>query len=95
MKKKNVLWDFFASVKLALFTLITLAVTSIIGTIIPQGEPMSFYVQNFGPATATVFKYLDVPDMYNAWWFLSLLVLFSINLTVCSLERIPNVIRKC
>jgi len=93
MKKNNVLWDFFASVKLALFTLIALATTSIIGTIIPQGEPMSFYVENFGPAVATVFKYLRVPDMYNAWWFLSLLVLFALNLTVCSLERIPNVIR--
>jgi len=93
MKKNNVLWDFFASVKLALFTLIALAATSIIGTIIPQNEPMSFYVENFGPAVATVFKYLRVPDMYNAWWFLSLLVLFSLNLIVCSLERIPNVIR--
>lgn len=93
MKKNNVLWDFFASVKLALFTLIALAITSIIGTIIPQREPMAFYVERFGPAMATVFQYLNVPDMYNASWFISLLVLFSINLTVCSIERIPNVIR--
>jgi len=93
MKKDNILWDFFASVKLALFTFIALAVTSIIGTIIPQGEPMSFYITNFGPTTATIFKWLHVPDMYNAWWFLSLLVLFSLNLTICSLNRIPNVIR--
>lgn len=93
MKKKNILWEFFASVKLALFTFITLAVTSIIGTVIPQGQPMSFYIDKFGPTIATVFKYLDVPDMYNAWWFLSLLVLFSLNLMVCSLDRIPNVIR--
>ncbi|MEJ2689303.1 MAG: cytochrome c biogenesis protein ResB [Deltaproteobacteria bacterium] len=93
MKKDNVLWEFFASVKLALFTFIALAVTSIIGTVIPQGEPMSFYIDRFGPITATVFKYMDVPDMYNAWWFLSLLVLFGLNLTVCSLNRIPNVIR--
>lgn len=93
MKNKNVLWDFFASVKLALFTLITLAVTSIIGTIIPQNEPMSVYVQEFGSTWATIFKYLNIPDMYNSYWFLSFLVLFSINLTVCSIDRIPNVFR--
>jgi len=31
--------DFFASVKLALVILISLAITSILGTLIPQGEP--------------------------------------------------------
>ena len=30
--------DFFASVKLALVLLLTLAVTSILGTVLPQGE---------------------------------------------------------
>ncbi|MEW6428468.1 MAG: cytochrome c biogenesis protein ResB [Thermodesulfobacteriota bacterium] len=93
MKNTNAFWEFFSSVKLAIFTFITLAVTSIIGTVIPQNEPISFYVQEFGPKMATIFKYLHVPDMYNSWWFLSLLVLFSINLLVCSLDRIPNVIR--
>jgi len=93
MKQKNVLWEFFSSVKLAIFTFIALATTSIIGTIIPQNEPMGFYIQQYGPRWATIFKYLNVPDMYNAWWFVSLLVLFSLNLIVCSLDRIPNVIR--
>ncbi|MCK5405332.1 MAG: cytochrome c biogenesis protein ResB, partial [Desulfobulbaceae bacterium] len=92
-KEKNALWEFFASVKLALFVLIVLAITSIIGTIIPQGESYGFYVGKYGPTTAQVFKLLNVPDMYNAWWFLSFLVLLSINLTVCSIERLPNVLR--
>ncbi len=93
MKEKNLLWEFFTSVKLAIFTFLTLAATSIIGTVIPQNEPFGFYVENFGPRWATLFKYLDVPDMYHAWWFVSLLVLFSLNLIACSLDRIPNVVR--
>jgi cytochrome c biogenesis protein len=32
------LWDFFCSLKLTLSLLISLALTSIIGTIIPQGD---------------------------------------------------------
>ena len=86
-------WAFFSSVKLALFTFFILAITSIIGTVIPQGKEMDFYVQTFGAGTAKLFQILNVPDMYNSWWFVSLLVVFSINLIVCTIERFPNIWR--
>ncbi len=90
---KNEVWAFFSSVKLALFTFFVLAVTSIIGTVIPQGKEMQFYVDSFGAGTAKLFQVLNVPDMYNSWWFISLLVLFSINLIVCTIDRFPNIWR--
>ncbi|MBU4118425.1 MAG: cytochrome c biogenesis protein ResB [Proteobacteria bacterium] len=90
-KNENMAWRFFASVRLALFALLILATTSIIGTLIPQKNPPEFYVDAFGPRTAQFFQMLDVPDMYNSWWFLSLLLLFSINLIVCTIDRLPNV----
>jgi len=92
-KNKNEVWAFFASVKLALFTFFILAVASIIGTLIPQGKEMQFYIDTFGPGTAKLFQVLNVPDMYNSWWFVSLLVLFSINLIVCTIDRFPNIWR--
>ncbi len=85
------IWDFFSSVKLAIFTLCTLAATSIIGTIIPQGEPSAFYVKNFGAQTAHFFQVLDIPNMYYSWWFLGLLGTLSANLIICSLDRFPAV----
>jgi cytochrome c biogenesis protein len=91
MKLFNQLWDFFAAVKLAIFTLCALAVTSIIGTVIPQGESHAFYVKNFGPKTAQFFQILDIPEMYYSWWFLGLLGLLATNLIVCSFERFPRV----
>ncbi|MBW2471101.1 MAG: cytochrome c biogenesis protein ResB [Deltaproteobacteria bacterium] len=91
MKNKNSFWDFFASVKLALFCFFTLAIASILGTIIPQGEESIFYIQKYGEQMAEVFRLLDVPNMYSSWWFVSLLSLFSINLIVCSIERLPTV----
>ncbi|TKB27728.1 cytochrome c biogenesis protein ResB [Desulfopila sp. IMCC35006] len=87
----NQLWNFFSSVKLAIFTLCALAGTSIVGTIIPQGESTSFYVQNFGRETAHFFQILDIPNMYYSWWFLGLLGILSTNLIVCSLDRFPAV----
>ncbi|MCL2457426.1 MAG: cytochrome c biogenesis protein ResB [Desulfobulbus sp.] len=91
--KKNALFGLFASVQLALFLLFLLASTSIIGTIVPQNNPFDFYVERYGFKTARFFQLLDIPDMYNSWWFLGLLTLFAINLIVCSIERIPLVIR--
>ncbi|MDP2757512.1 MAG: cytochrome c biogenesis protein ResB, partial [Desulfurivibrionaceae bacterium] len=90
-KTENMVWRFFASVRLALFSLLILATTSIIGTLIPQKNPPEFYIENFGQRTAQFFQMLDVPNMYNSWWFTSLLLLFSINLNVCTIDRLPNV----
>ncbi|MFH0781585.1 MAG: cytochrome c biogenesis protein ResB [Pseudomonadota bacterium] len=93
MKLINQLWAFFASVQLAIFTLCSIAITSIIGTIIPQGEVYSVYVNKFGAKTATFFQLLDIPTMYSSWWFYGLLGLLSVNLIVCSLDRLPAVWR--
>lgn len=85
------IWNFFSSVKLAIFTLCALAGTSIIGTVVPQGESTTFYINNFGPKTAELFKILDIPNMYYSWWFLGLLGILSTNLIICSLDRFPAV----
>jgi cytochrome c biogenesis protein len=92
-KNNNPVWAFFSSVKLALFLLFILAATSIIGTIIPQTKPAGFYVEEYGQNMASLIQTLNIVDMYNSWWFLGLLGIFSLNLIICSLERIPGVYR--
>jgi cytochrome c biogenesis protein len=91
MQKNNSIWQFFASVKLALVILFLIAVTSIIGTIIPQKESAEFYINNFGPQMAQLFAVLDIVDMYNSWWFIGLLFLLAFNLIICSFDRFPGV----
>jgi cytochrome c biogenesis protein len=93
MSKNNAFVSLFASVQLALFLLFFLATTSIIGTIVPQNNVPGFYVERYGAKTAQFFQLLAIPDMYNSWWFLGLLGVFSLNLIVCSLERLPQVLR--
>lgn len=79
--------DFFASVKLALVILIVLAVTSVIGTVIPQGEPAMTYIRRYGQGLWKMIRFFQLQDMYHSWWFLWLLLLFSVNLIVCSIKR--------
>ena len=82
------LWHFFKSVKLTVILLLTLAGTSIIGTLIPQNETPSAYFQAFGPFLARLFHVLDFFDMYHSWWFQGLLVLLTVNIVVCSMDRL-------
>lgn len=90
MNDSNQLWKFFASVKLALFTLCTISLTSIIGTIIPQHRSLEFYAEKYGEGMARFFQVLDIHEMYGSWWFLTLLGLLSANLIICSIDRFPT-----
>lgn len=91
MRKSNQIWSFFASVKLAIFTISTIAITSIIGTLVVQQKPDEYYISRYGEATARFFQILDIPDMYGSWWFLGLLGLLCVNLIICSIDRFPPV----
>lgn len=84
------IWDFLASVKLSVVTLLSLAATSVIGTLIPQNEPLDAYVAAFGPFLARLFQVLGFYDLYHAGWFQALIFLLAINLTVCSIERLSS-----
>ncbi|TLM67213.1 MAG: cytochrome c biogenesis protein ResB [Deltaproteobacteria bacterium] len=88
------LWDFFCSLKLAIITLILLAATSIIGTVIEQGMTPEELAEKSGWNLNTL-QFLDQSinafDMYHSWWFLSLMGLFAVNLICCSIKRFPFV----
>ncbi len=89
------LWDFFCSLKLAIVTLILLALTSIIGTVIQQNLDPQEYIQKYGMSESTfkALNSLQVFDMYHSWWFLSLMGIFAINLICCSIKRLPRIIK--
>jgi cytochrome c biogenesis protein len=85
------LWDFFCSLKLAMFLLLSLAITSIIGTVIPQGNLAPEYVSSIGQAKLKLYQALGFFDMYHSWWFVLLLALLSLNLIACSMKRLPHI----
>ncbi|WP_456455712.1 cytochrome c biogenesis protein ResB [Thermovibrio sp.] len=85
------LYDFFSSVKLAIFLLLTLAVTSIVGTIIEQQQDPEKYLMEYGPTTYKIMKFLGFTDVYHSWWYITLLTLLAVNLIVCSIKRLPKI----
>jgi cytochrome c biogenesis protein len=84
-------WDFFCSLKLTIGTLILLAITSIIGTVVQQNLPAEEYLKVYSETTYRILGSLQFFDMYHSWWFLSLLGIFTLNLISCSIKRLPRV----
>lgn len=95
------IWDFLASVKLAVIVFAVLSLTSIIGTIIEQNaEPeknLKLLTKLFGAGSAptlyNVFDSLGFMDMYHSWWFVSILLIFAANLIICSIDRLPKIMK--
>lgn len=85
------LWDFFCSLKLSIALLIGLALTSIIGTVIPQGNIPPEYLQSISESKFKLYQSLSFFDMYHSWWFMLLLYLLTVNLVACSIKRLPRV----
>ncbi len=74
-----------------MFLLISLAVTSIIGTVIPQGVPPEEYLRTITENKLKLYKALGFFDMYHSWWFILLLALLTANLIACSIKRLPHI----
>ena len=89
----QVVWDFFCSLKLTISLLISLALTSIIGTILPQGPIPPEYVAKTSAMKLQIYGNLGFFDMYHSWWFITLLYIFSLNLVCCSIKRLPHVFK--
>ncbi len=83
-----------ADLRLAIILLLTIAIFSISGTVIEQGQGLSFYQENypespalFGFLTWKVLLILGLNHVYTTWWYLSLLIVFGTSLTACTFNR--------
>ncbi len=81
------LLNFFTSVRVAITLLIILICASIIGTLIPQGRSAQEYLVRYGQL-GTLLERLQLTRLYHSFWFIALLALFSLNIIVCTLERL-------
>lgn len=83
-------WIFFSSIKLSVVVLLLLALTSIIGTFIPQHAAPQQYIDAFGETAYHFFKAFQLADMYHSWWFRLLLTILFLNIVICSIERLSS-----
>ncbi|UCD32735.1 MAG: cytochrome c biogenesis protein ResB [Desulfobacterales bacterium] len=73
--------------KLTVVLLLSLAATSIIGTIIQQNQNPAAYLRAYGEFYYKLFNVLGIFDMYHSWWFQFLIIMVTANIVVCSIDR--------
>jgi cytochrome c biogenesis protein len=83
-----------ANLKVAIALLLFIALFSILGTVIEQGQTIDFYRENypehpalFGFLSYKVILAIGLEHVYGSWWFLTLLILFGTSLTACTFNR--------
>lgn len=86
-------WNFFSSVKIAIYMILATLLTSMVGTIYPQEStfinmnPSIFYKQNYGDL-GNIYYLLGLSHTYESWWFKLLLFMIGTSLVICSLDRV-------
>ena len=78
---------------LAITLLLTLAVASVIGTVLQQNQPYTDYLIKFGPFWFEIFETAGLYDVYSALWFLAILTLLVVSTSVCVIRQTPSMIR--
>jgi cytochrome c biogenesis protein len=82
-----------SSVRLTIFLLCLIAITCIVGTLIPQQAPAEEYALRYGEGIRAVFGFLGLTDVFHAFWFLGLTGLFALNLIICTLRRLATFLK--
>ncbi len=83
------LWKLLYSLKFTIFVIMTIALVSIIGTVVEQGRDAAWYAMEYSDRWVDIILKLKLDDMYHSPWFTGLLILLVVNIIACTIERFP------
>ncbi|MCR5135603.1 MAG: cytochrome c biogenesis protein ResB [Oscillospiraceae bacterium] len=89
MKK---VFNYLRSMRFGILLLVLIAACSVVGTLIPQGREIAWYAQTYRSFHGVILL-LRLNRVFESWYFITLLVLLCLNLTLCSVLRIFRVVR--
>ncbi|HEV7856271.1 MAG TPA: cytochrome c biogenesis protein ResB [Herminiimonas sp.] len=85
--------ELLSSMRFAISLLTLIAVASVIGTVLKQNEPMTNYVNQFGPFWFEVFGKLNLYAVYSTWWFLMIMTFLVISTSLCLIRNAPKMLK--
>ena len=89
MKK---VYAFLRSMRFGILLLVLIALCSVAGTVIPQGREIAWYAQTYRSLHGYILL-LRLNRVFESWYFIALLVLLCLNLSLCSILRIRSVVK--
>lgn len=96
MKIVDVIWRFFVSLKLTATLLALLMTGAFFGMFIDQTAGYEQHMAALAgrELAAQLFTIFELHNVFGSWWFMLLMLLLSLNLIACTLERLPRVWRE-
>ncbi len=91
---KSRLWGTLTSIRFTVFLLLILAAVAVIGTILPQDQPVGQYLQGYGEVAGAFLYRSGLTAIYYSPWFLAPITLLAVNITACLINGLPQAIRR-
>ncbi len=70
-----------------------LAVASVIGTVLKQNEPYNNYIIKFGQFWFDIFEIIGLYNVYQAFWFLLILIFLITSTSLCISRNTPKILK--
>ena len=84
--------ELVSSMRFSISLLTVICIASVIGTVVRQHDPLSNYVNQFGPFWADVFGRFGLYAVYSSWWFMLILAFLVTSTTLCIARNTPKII---
>lgn|GEM_PF-416770 len=88
------LWGSLTSIRLTLLLLLVLVLMAVLGTLVPQGEPLPNYLARFGPRWGLFIWRVGLTRLYESPWLLLPMGVLALNLSACVLRGLPRAIQR-
>ena len=83
--------ELLSSMRFSISLLTVICISSVIGTVLKQHEPLTNYVNQFGPFWAEVFATASLYNVYSAWWFMTILGFLVVSTSLCVARNTPKI----
>ncbi len=89
-------YEWFISLRCAIYIIIAIATLAIVGTLLPQGMLEEVLREELGEGSLGVklLVWLGLTDFYHSPMFQGLLVLLAVNMLLCTVERFPKTVKR-
>ena len=93
-KPKSWLWGTLTSIRLTVFLLLILAAVAVIGTVVPQNQPLDQYARRFGEVWGELLWRGGFTRVYFSLWFLGPISLLAVNILACVVHGLPRAVKR-
>lgn len=94
MERLKKIGRFLCSMKCAVILLLILAAACTAGSLVPQGESLTYYTTAYSETIAGAVLFLGLDDVFHCWWFVGLTLFLCVNLLFCNIIRFPALLRR-